>query len=566
MGLDAGGGERSNAFGALASDNSIAIGTTALRNCIDLNNVAIGHQALYDLVGTNNIEEPDDMTQLNVALGYRAGYTPVLANKCTFIGAQADTTTNYLYNSTAIGYNAVFDTSHCITLGGSDGGTYPRVLLPQKNYIYSNQSMATNSTLQIGTPENVIITSSSVNAITLPTISSSSQIGATFTFKKAYTGGLTAITITGGTSQDIIANNATANTYSFTSSQSFLKIVCIATSGNVWAVIGVEGGASVTPSLSDVLAVGNTAGTYSINMNNNDISFCNLFTTAKSVFTNAFRPVNTNISLAGNVSYATNTTFLGKKLIILSNTSTTNTITIPNVAVGNQYELVISNFSNTACIISSNANISGKWGSGATTMTLYQGVTLTMYCNGTNWIVFGYTGTAQQVVFRNLTNQLVASGTISNPVYNGFKNLTWASRQLGQASGIFTNNTGFDLTLSVTTTYTWIRTPNSLSSSIPGAANGIRSTWYLHSNTTNYPKFLGTNNINNTTSAGTQFTSQLWTETAYQTAVSQFILRQGENFRPQIYQTNSISNGGTGVYLFSTSQLDAISTTITILP
>ena len=285
----------------------------------------------------------------------------------------------------------------------------------------------------------------------------------------------------------------------------------------------------------------------------------------------AFKPVNTYLALSANTSYATSTTFLGKKLVIISNTATTNTITIPNVAVGNGYELVIANTSNTACVISSNANLNGKFGSGTTTMTLYQGVTLTMYCNGTNWIIFGYTGLAQQIVYRQTASVTVPSGAITVPQWNATNNITWAGRTLTQASGVFTNSTGYDLTLACSVTYTWGMKANSATSDATTVnANGNRSVWYLHSNTTTYPKFLGTNNFNtlhptNTTSNSTA--GMYFNNYTYQTAVTNFILKNGEDFRPQIFQTNAISNGGsTQVYLVATTQLDAANLTITILP
>lgn len=286
----------------------------------------------------------------------------------------------------------------------------------------------------------------------------------------------------------------------------------------------------------------------------------------------AFKPVNTYLALSTNVSYATSTSILGKKIVVISNTATPNTITIPNVAVGNGYELTIANTSNTSCIILSNANLTGKFGTGATSITLFQGVTMTMYCNGTNWIIFGYAGTAQQIVYRQTGNLAIPFQTITTPTYNQTDNITWASTLLTQSAGTITNNTGYDLTINVSTTITWNSKANStaIGDSTTLNATGNRSTWYnVNNQVGTYPKFLGTNNFNTlgTSTTASNTVGQYFQGITYQTFVANFILKNTQNFKPQIFQTNSISNGGSQqVYLVSTSQLDAIATTITIMP
>lgn len=95
-----------------------------------------------------------------------------------------------------------------------------------------------------------------------------------------------------------------------------------------------------------------------------------------------------SVALSGNVSYSTNYTFLGGYLIITSNTSTANTITLPTIANASGYVIFIRNESTTRCILSSTANFLGAYGSGTTSYTLNGGYSIKMYSNGTNYSIF----------------------------------------------------------------------------------------------------------------------------------------------------------------------------------
>lgn len=295
---DVGGCNSNIAIGrsTLYGGNSVFLSATAN------NNSAIGAYALFQpantatntglkyntAIGTHALSANPTLTEINdttgywmggisnSALGYGAGCrltsqinasyvasTP--SNYNTFVGSLSNVenlNTSYNY-STAIGYNAIIKNSNEVVIGGDNGsGVFAKFRLPNKNTVYDNQNISANTTLTFDSGENVIITSNTVNAITLPTVSLSSSIGATFTISKSYTGTFTSITITAGTSQNILDGAGTsANTYSFGTSQSFIKLVCIATTGDCWSIVSKSGGGSGgSQTLSDVLTTGNSAG------------------------------------------------------------------------------------------------------------------------------------------------------------------------------------------------------------------------------------------------------------------------------------------------------------------
>lgn len=106
------------------------------------------------------------------------------------------------------------------------------------------------------------------------------------------------------------------------------------------------------------------------------------------VVNNSFKPQTITLNLTGNVNYSSNLTFLGGYLIIASNTSTANTITLPAVANSVGYMIFIRNESLTAFNISSTANFIGAYGSQTTTFVVSQESSVKMYSDGTNYNIF----------------------------------------------------------------------------------------------------------------------------------------------------------------------------------
>lgn len=275
---------------------------------------------------------------------------------------------------------------------------------------------------------------------------------------------------------------------------------------------------------------------------------------------------NVEVALTGNVSYAGTFYFLGGDLVITSNSSIANTITIPAISTSSSgFYLWIRNESNTAFIISSTAVFTGTYGSGATTQTIYPRQNIRLYCNGTNWKVVEFVGSAQTFVFKNTGTQQVNSGTITTCTSPTTNNLSWSGTLLTNTAGVISNGTGEDMTINVILTYTWTNNVNSATNAVTTFSNGNRSHWIQHSNTTNYPKYLGTYNVNpNTTTAGSAGTTNIYfRETLYASLTSTFLLKNGETFTPVAYHNNNVVSTNTSLYLYSTSQLDAFAMTIT---
>jgi hypothetical protein len=95
-----------------------------------------------------------------------------------------------------------------------------------------------------------------------------------------------------------------------------------------------------------------------------------------------------SIDLAGNISYENNYSFLGGYLRIISNTSISNTITLPNVTNASGYMLFIYNESTTDCNLSATSIFSGLYGSKENTFVLMGESSIKLYSDGINYIVF----------------------------------------------------------------------------------------------------------------------------------------------------------------------------------
>lgn len=113
---------RYNGYGALSSTQNVAIGVDTLTNMMDNYNTGIGYQSLVNIAGSNGVSTGGGngyTTQYNTAVGYKSGWSPGLANNCTYLGANTDNASgvNNLYNSTAIGYGTLMDASNTIFLG-----------------------------------------------------------------------------------------------------------------------------------------------------------------------------------------------------------------------------------------------------------------------------------------------------------------------------------------------------------------------------------------------------------------------------------------------------------------
>lgn len=116
----------------IVANTNTAVGSGALKGHETLstsaaaNNAAVGNNCLsgitegFQNTGVGN-RALDALTegQANVAIGYQAGDTITTENNNTFIGAYADGTATFA-NQTAIGYGAVCDATHQVTIGNSN--------------------------------------------------------------------------------------------------------------------------------------------------------------------------------------------------------------------------------------------------------------------------------------------------------------------------------------------------------------------------------------------------------------------------------------------------------------
>lgn len=92
-----------------AASNNTAFGFSALYGATTAtNNTAVGSNALVNVTTGSH----------NTALGYSAGPNAnVITSRCTYLGSSSETTTTGIFNSAAIGYNSVVNSSNATVLG-----------------------------------------------------------------------------------------------------------------------------------------------------------------------------------------------------------------------------------------------------------------------------------------------------------------------------------------------------------------------------------------------------------------------------------------------------------------
>jgi hypothetical protein len=224
---------------------NIAIGNSAMRTSGDFTNsrafnVAIGHSAGYSIASNNNTivgyQACNNMLNTtsseNSFFGNQSGTTQTGASnvlqRCTFLGASSDVNSAGSYsNSTAIGYNAKISNSNQIVLGGSNGGVFPNVFLPNKNTLRAVHTVGAVASFNIlfGMSENIDINSTTTTTINLPT-PASENVGTKWTLYKKYTNAIN-INIIAPASQTILSDKQAVATYAFGTNQNYLTIVCV---------------------------------------------------------------------------------------------------------------------------------------------------------------------------------------------------------------------------------------------------------------------------------------------------------------------------------------------------
>jgi len=112
-----------NPYGSLNGSYNTALGNYTLQQSSDYYNTAIGCYALQNMYGTNGETQfgifPGYTTQYNVAIGYNSGQIRQRYNKCTFLGANTDTSVDNLTNVVCVGYGTTCGISNTIQLGSN---------------------------------------------------------------------------------------------------------------------------------------------------------------------------------------------------------------------------------------------------------------------------------------------------------------------------------------------------------------------------------------------------------------------------------------------------------------
>lgn len=233
------------------------MGNFAGNNLSSNSNCIIGYEAARNMI--------NNTSSSNVFLGASSGTTQSGAGnvltKSTFLGANSNVSAAGSYsNSTCIGYNSRIAASNQIVMGGDDGaGLFPNVLLPNKNTLMTTlDSAAATLNIAFENAQTIVITANTTTVINLPTPTASSvrNIGTIFTLLKSYTTPV-AITVNAPSGQTIrLPTGATAASYTWSASEQYLQVVCIANTGTSWGIINSQ--VLTSGNLSNVVLVDST--------------------------------------------------------------------------------------------------------------------------------------------------------------------------------------------------------------------------------------------------------------------------------------------------------------------
>jgi len=172
-------------------------------------------------------------------LGGQVGNGISTGGGCFFGGIAVDTTKADLTNSVAIGSFFNVDDDDTFKIGGYNiiTGAYQSLLIGNKNRILFNTNVASVATqaLTFEMGEHINIYTSTTTNIDLP-VPATQNIGARFTIVKSYSSAPVAITITASTGLTIYSSAGNTNTYAFSSSEYYLTLICINTSGTAWII------------------------------------------------------------------------------------------------------------------------------------------------------------------------------------------------------------------------------------------------------------------------------------------------------------------------------------------
>ena len=459
--------QRYNGFGVLTSiDYNAVVGYGACANLADNYNSCIGAMAFYSLYGSNGVTAQGNngyVTQYNSAIGYASGYNQQRYNKCTFLGANSDASVDNLYNSTAIGYGTIVDASNVIQLGshgetvkisGDLAGVTTINGLP---YTSSSQTLA--QTLSYGNSAGTFIDMSGNNIINVNE----------YKVLKTTTGvGNPAILIQTN-NDDANAENIVINRYSTTPAVNdnlfSININGIDSVGSSveYARISshiVDPTSTVQTGKLSFFARGGTAlmANYEVLTLLNSLIQLNKPTRCYSGFHQPYK----SITLTANTDFSTAwSEWVGSHMYI---NQTTNgwTMTLGLATNYNGAMCWIKNVSTFVLTLSvASGTFGGSYGNGTTTIKVQPQQTLLLVGSGTSWDVCDvlgvkysyqqYHNTTQTTglagVNMNVEFNTSATGNIATNTANDTD--SWGGSKLTYATGVFTNNTGYNMTVNI---------------------------------------------------------------------------------------------------------------------
>jgi len=235
-----------------ATDNQIlSIGYNAMGSATGTANsvVAVGPFAGYNntngtanqyfgaLAGYDNVGGSD-----SVFVGYAAGTGSSAGESCVYVGRATNTTFSNPFNSIAIGFNAQIQESYEFVIGGSYGGTFPRLTIPNKTRLACNQALTgVTINLSFRTNENILLTDATTTTINLPT-PATVNIGCKYFIQRQVTGLAITINAPAGQLVAYLKNDGTyttASSYTFNKVVANIRLLCIdsSVSGANWIVM-----------------------------------------------------------------------------------------------------------------------------------------------------------------------------------------------------------------------------------------------------------------------------------------------------------------------------------------
>lgn len=222
------------------ANGAFVFGINNLVNCSNFNSVI----AIGDTVFTNM---NSSVTSIGISRycgeSLSSGYFNIFMGQS--LTCQGATT-----NSTSIGHNSAVGSgdSNTFLIGGNDAGLqglgytrYQDLLIRNKNRILCCSFYTTATvTLTFELPEHILISTATTTTINLPTpattAAGSLNLGARFKLMRIYSGSWVNITINAPFAQTILFNNTSSSTYTWSSTESYLELVCVNQTGGTWAV------------------------------------------------------------------------------------------------------------------------------------------------------------------------------------------------------------------------------------------------------------------------------------------------------------------------------------------